>query len=294
MTTGNGQQPGAAPHTQRKRLGSELRRLRRLAGLSGRDIARIMGSSQAHVSRVENGQAVPTLPQVTAWVNAARAAGATGTDDDAQAVLAGLAEAALNEVDAWRTQFDAGLPAAQQDIRALEATAGVVTYFQPSLVPGLLQTAAYAQRVFEITDVKGWGNHAAAVAARIERQQALYQPGKHFEFLITEAALRLRVGPPNVMRGQADRIATVMSLDTVEVGIVPLGASASVIPWVGFNLYDQLADDQPAFVTVELPHAWLTASDPGDVDIYRQQLAAIRNAALHGNGARHLLEGIGR
>ncbi len=286
--TSNGQQTGAAPHAQRKRLGSELRRLRRLAGLSGRDIARIIRSSQAHVSRVENGQAVPTLPQVTAW------AGAAGADDGAKAVLTGLTEAALNEVDAWRTQFEAGLPAMQQDIRALEASAGVVTYFQPSLVPGLLQTAEYARRTFEITDVKGWGDHAAAVAARIERQQALYQPGRRFEFLVTEAALRLRVGAPHVMRGQADRIVTVMSLDAVEVGVIPLDADASVIPWVGFNLYDDLADGQPAFVTVELPHAWLTASDPGDVDIYRQQLAVIRDAALYGRDARHLLDGIGR
>jgi hypothetical protein len=238
------------------------------------------------VSRVENGQAVPTLPQVTAW------AAVAGVPDGTLAVLAGLTEAALNEVDAWRTQFDAGLPAMQQDVRAMEATAGVVTYFQPSLVPGLLQTAEYARRTFEITDAKGWGDYSAAVAARIERQQALYQPGKRFEFLITEAALRLRVGPPHVMRAQADRIITVMSLDAVEVGIIPLNADASVVPWVGFNLYDDLADGQPAFVTVELPHAWLTASDPGDVEIYQQQLTAIRNAALHGAGARRLLEGI--
>lgn len=284
----SGQQAGASPHAQRVRLGSELRRLRRLAGLSGRDIARRIGSSQAHVSRVENGQAVPTIPQVTAWADAASA------PDDAQGVLAALAEAALNEVDVWRSRFDAGLPSMQQDVHAMEAVAGHVTYFQPSLVPGLLQTAEYARRVFEITDVKGWGDRSAAVAARIERQQALYQPGKRFEFLITEAALRLRVGPPHVMRGQADRIGTVMSLDTVQVGIIPLDADASIVPWVGFNLYDDLADDQPGFVTIELPHAWLTASDPGDVEIYRQQLAAIRNAALDGKDARQLLEGIAR
>jgi transcriptional regulator with XRE-family HTH domain len=284
----SGQQAGASPHAQRKRLGSELRRLRRLAGLSGRDIARIISSSQAHVSRVENGQAAATLPQVTAWADAA------GASDDTKALLTELAADALNEVDAWRTRFDAGLPSMQQDVRVMEAAAGIVTYFQPSLVPGLLQTAEYARRIFEITDVKGWGDHSAAVAARIERQQALFQPGRRFEFLITEAALRLQVGPPHVMRGQADRIVTLMSLDTVEVGIVPLDADASVVPWVGFNLYDDLPDDQPAFVTIELPHAWLTASDPGDIEIYQQQLIVTRNAALHGDDARQLLESIGR
>jgi hypothetical protein len=67
-----------------------------------------------------------------------------------------------------------------------------------------------------------------------------------------------------------------------------------VIPWVDFNLYDDLPEGQAAFVTVELPHAYLTASDPGDVEIYQQQLTAIRNTALYGPDARHLVDGIGR
>lgn len=281
------QQQGGAPHAQRKRLGSELRRLRKLSGLSGRDIARLIGSSQAHVSRVETGQAVPTLPQVTAWADAA------GVPDDARTVLTELTEAALNEVDTWRSAFDAGLPVMQQDIRAMEAAAGKTVYFQPSLVPGLLQTAEYARRVFEVTDVKGWGDHSAAVAARMERQQALYQPGKRFEFLITEAALRLRMGPQHVMRGQADRISSAMTLDTVDIGIIPWDAAAAVVPWVGFNVYEDLPDGQPAFATIEIPHAWLTVSDPADVEIYQRQLTQIRAAALHGAAARQLLENIG-
>ncbi len=277
-----GQQTGT-PHAQRARLGGELRRLRRLAGLSGRDVARLIGVSQAHVSRVENGQAVPPLPQVSTWADV------VGANDDARALLAVLAEAAVNEVDSWRTQFDAGLAAMQQDMREVEAGASALHYFQPSIVPGLLQTAEYARRVFEISDVRGWGDHAAAVAARLDRQQVLYQPGKHFEFLLTEAALRLRIGPPHVILGQIDHIASVMSLDSVEVGVIPLDAEAEVIPWCGFNLYDGFTDGQ-AFVTIELPHAWLTVSGPDDVAIYRRQLAGIREAAVYDEDARRLLQ----
>jgi hypothetical protein len=69
---------------------------------------------------------------------------------------------------------------------------------------------------------------------------------------------------------------------------------SSVIPWVGFNLYEDLLEGQTAFVTVELPRSYLTASDPGDVEIYQQQLTAIRNTALYGHDARQLLDGIGR
>jgi transcriptional regulator with XRE-family HTH domain len=165
-----------SPHAQRQRLGAELRRLRRLSGLSGRDLGRQIGSSQAHVSRVESGQAFPPLPQVAAWAEAVDAPG------DARAMLTALTEAALNEVDSWRARYGAGLSAMQQDIGMLEADAGISRHFQPAIVPRLLQTAEYAKRVFEITDVRDWGDHTSAVAARIERQQVLYRPGKRFEF----------------------------------------------------------------------------------------------------------------
>jgi len=240
------------------------------------------------VSRVESGQAVPPLPQVAAWADAVSA------PDEARAVLAALTEAALNEVDSWRARYGAGLSAMQRDIGALEATAGASRHFQPAIVPGLLQTAEYARRVFEITDVRDWGDLAGAVAVRVERQQVLHRPGKRFEFLLTEAAIRLRVGLPHVMRGQADHIASLMSLDNVDIGVVPLQADAQVVPWCGFHLYDELPEGQNPFVTIEMPHARLTVSDPGDVAIYQQQLDAIRRAALHGRDARLLLEDIAR
>lgn len=271
-------------YAQRQRLGAELSRLRRLAGIAGRDMARRIGASQAHVSRVESGKSVPTLPQVRAWADAAEA------PEDARPALVALAEAALNEFDSWQARDGAQLAAMQRDVGGLEAEAGISRHFQPAMVPGLLQTAEYARRVLAITDIHGWGDHAAAVAARMERQQILYKPGRRFEFLLTEAAVRLRIGPPHVMRGQTARIRTVMSLDNVDIGIVPLGGDAKAIPWCSFHLYDDLPDGQEPFVAVELPHGRLTVSDPAGVAVYVEQLEAIRQAAVYGAEAEQLLD----
>jgi transcriptional regulator with XRE-family HTH domain len=273
-------------HAQRQRLGADLSRLRRLAGISGRDMARHIGASQAHVSRVESGKSVPTLPQVRAWADAAE------VPEDARPGLVALTEAALNEFDSWQDRDGTQLTAMQRDVAGLEAEAGLSRHFQPAMVPGLLQTAEYARRVLDITDIHGWGDHAAAVAARIERQQILYKPGRRFEFLLTEAAVRLRLGPPHVMQGQTARIRTVMSLANVDIGIVPLAADAKAIPWCSFHLYDDLPDGQAPFVALELPHGRLTVSDPAGVAVYVEQLDAIRQAAVHGADAEHLLESI--
>ena len=238
------------------------------------------------MSRVESGQAVPTLPQVRAWADA------TGLREEARQQLEALTQAALNEVDSWQVRDSAQLDAMQRDVGGLEAEAGVTRHCQPAIVPGLLQTAEYAKRILAITDIRGWGDHAAAVAARMERQQILYKPGKRFEFLLTEAAIRLRVGPVHVMHGQVARIKSMMSLDNVNIGIVPLDAEARVIPWCAFHLYDDLPDEQLPFVAIELPHGRLTVSDPADVAVYVDQLEALRQAARYGAEAERLLDSV--
>jgi transcriptional regulator with XRE-family HTH domain len=275
---------GGLAHGQRKRLGTELSRFRRLSGLSGRAMASRIGASQAHVSRVESGQAVPTLPQVQAWADAA------GIPADDRPALVALTVAALNEVDSWQQRDTADLAAMQRDVAGLEAAATISHHFQPAIVPGMLQTADYARHVLAITDIRDWGDHEAAVTARMERQRALHRPGRRWEFLLTEAALRLRLGPPHVMAGQMTRIKDTMALSNVDIGIVPLDADAIIIPWCAFHVYEGLPDGQGAFVAMELPHGRLTISDPADVSVYMEQLAAIRRAAVHKDAAGRLLD----
>lgn len=271
------------PRAQRARLGAELRRLRMLAGLSGREVARRIGVGQASVSRIENAQAVPSLPEVAAWAEA------VGCSEEARAVLAALTEAALNEVETWRGRMRGGLRAMQTDVRTLEASARTLHTFQPTLVPGLLQTAEYARRVFRLVDVLGEGDYTGAVAARVERQQTLYDEARQFEFLLTEAALRWRPGPPTMLAAQLDRVASLATLTNVSIGLIPAGVEMAVVPWCGFHLYEDREDDQPPFVTIETAHAGLTVSDPSDVAIYRHQLALIREAAVFDADAAVLL-----
>lgn len=273
----------AEPRAQRARLGAELRRLRMLAGLSGRAVARRIGVGQASVSRIENAQAVPSLPEVMAWAEA------VGCSDEARAALVALTEAALNEVETWHTRMRRGLPAMQSDVRILEASARTLRIFQPTLVPGLLQTAEYARRVFRLVDVLGEGDYTGAVAARLERQQVLYDEARRFEFLLTEAALRWRPGPPAVFAAQLDRIASVATLSNVTIGLIPTGAEMRVVPWCGFHVYEDREDEHPPFVTIETAHAGLTVSDPSDVAIYHNQLALIREAAVFDAAAAALL-----
>jgi len=267
------------PREQRAQLGSELRQLRMLAGLSGREMARQTGISQPTVVRVERGESLPSLPEVEAWARAAKAPTAR------TAVLVALLNAAVNEVVTFRDKLAGGLVAVQLEVQEREAGAGTVRNFQPGIIPGLLQTADYARRVIEMANISDDADPAAAVTVRLARQQALYDRTRRFEFLLTEAALRWRSGPPELLTAQLDHVASLATLETVELGVIPAGAEMHAITRCGFILYEDRSDDEPPIVLVETPHAELTVSDPAQVDLYRDQLTAFRESAVYGDEA---------
>ena len=95
-------------------------------------------------------------------------------------------------------------------------------------------------------DINHDGGHAAAVAARLGRQEALHDPDRSFEFLMTEAALRYRPAPPQTLTAQLDHLAAVVTLETISFGVIPADAEMHAITRCGFILYeDRTGDQQP-------------------------------------------------
>ncbi|MGH4016539.1 MAG: helix-turn-helix domain-containing protein [Pseudonocardiaceae bacterium] len=266
---------------QLRRLGLMLRGLRRDANLTGQQLAERVGLSQSTVSRIELGQAVPSVSDVEQWV------AATGAPDEQHAELLALAEAVAVETIAWRRVVRRGLPELQQDVRELEATAGVIRNFQPTIVPGLLQTAEYARQLIASGYPEGRQDIATAIAARMDRQAILYDEAKRLEFLIAEVALRWRLGPPAMMRAQLDRIANTMTLSHLTVGIIPQTAEMTAWHIHGFTILDD-REDGPV-VRVETLTTGLSITDPSDVGRYQQAFHLLREAAVFDDHAQALL-----
>ncbi|TYK46992.1 helix-turn-helix domain-containing protein [Actinomadura decatromicini] len=274
---------------RRRRLGAELRRVRTLAGLSGRELARLTGLSQSKVSRIESGTAIPALPTVVAWADAVKAA------EEAKAQLVALTEAVFTDVHTWgdvrrdRTHL-------QDGIGRLERTARRILVYEPSVVPGLLQTAEYARRVFTLLEPEITPAELPTVlAARLERQMALFEPERAFAFLITEAALRWRPGPPRLLRAQLDRVASLSAQDNIAIGLIPLDAEAVATPPHGFVLFEMDEErDGDGLAMIEAVHANLTVNDPEGLDLYRRRWSRLEHMALHGDEARTLLDDLAR
>lgn len=269
--------------SNRRRLAGELRRLRDRAGISGRQLAERIGISQSKVSRIEAGLTVPTAPEVAAW------AATVNASNTATELLTALTDAVYTEVHPWHAALRERIHL-QDEIQELENRTRTKLTYETSLVPGLLQTAEYARRVFVMFDpAYAELDIPAVVAGRLDRQVALFDPAQRFSFLITEAALRWRVGPPPVLLSQLDRISSLSTLENVSIGLISLTAPVLTHVPHGFVIFEPTDRDADAVVMVETVHANLTINDPLHIALYRRQWSLLEKMAVFGDAARDLL-----
>ncbi|MFJ8962123.1 helix-turn-helix domain-containing protein [Lentzea sp. NPDC102401] len=269
--------------TGRVRLAAELRELRGLYGISGRELGRRIEMSQSKVSRIEAGTVLPSLPEVAAWGAALEAS------IEMREQLDALTRIAHREARQWPALLR-DRAHLQDEVRAREAMAAWVRTYQHSVVPGLLQTADYARRVFSLFQVTYSDEDLnAAVAARLLRQQALFEPERRFEFLITESALRWRPGPAWLLLAQLERLVSISTLATVSLGLIPLGAEASTTLSHGFVLYDGRGENRETSVEVEMIHGPVDVMDVNSIELYENHWSRLEHMAVFDDRARSLL-----
>jgi len=75
----------------------------------------------------------------------------------------------------------------------------------------------------------------------MQRQQVLYNTSKRFQFVITEAALRLLLCPRAAMLAQLDRLLAITGLAHINLGVIPFGVELPTAPQNSFILFDDLA-----------------------------------------------------
>ncbi len=274
--------------TQRRRLAALLRELRVAAGLSQTALGQRMEVSQSTVSNLETGSQVPTAASVKAWARACGAAAAVVED------LVERAEAVQTEAATFREVLRQGIAAKQQRIGQVEERVSTIRLFQPACVPGLLQTAEYARRLIASgghTTPGQTRDVAAAVTARLDRQSVLYDETKRIVLLTTEAALRFRPGRDSalVVADQLDRVASLSTLRTVRIGVIPLDVEGDAVHMHGFCIFGDPAIDEQVFVSVETFTSELTVRDPRDVAAYLEEFELLLQTAVFDSDARSLL-----
>ncbi|MGK5630927.1 helix-turn-helix domain-containing protein [Streptomyces sp. URMC 123] len=235
------------PAVRRRKLGAELRRQRDLAGLTSDEAACRVGWHQSKVSRIETGRSAVKPSDVTRLLDAYGV-----TDPELRALLEALCGGEGNNGDGarggWWHAYRRLLPPEYRDFISLEAEAVRARTLETHVVPGLLQTPAYARAVTEaaLSAIP----HARSrveefVEVRMARQAVLAaDPPLELHAVLDEAVLRREPGGPGVMAEQLGHLVEVGSLPHVRLQVLPFSSGVHIGitgPFVIFS-FPRMAD----------------------------------------------------
>jgi transcriptional regulator with XRE-family HTH domain len=211
--------------------------MRKNKGMTGEALGKVVGASQAKISKIERGVLRPSPLDVEKIVIAL-----DGSKDDLH-TLVGQATA-LQASNARARVLRRG-PINQQDYADVEARARRIRNLEPVAVPGLMQIGEYTRRLinaYHAIDIgehqQRWADTAATVTQRAQRQERLYDPSRTFEFVLLENVLSNMYVTPGYMLAQIDRVQQVAALPNVTVRVVSADAQLGLPPSHGFMILD--------------------------------------------------------
>lgn len=222
-----------SPLTARRKLGGELRLLRDRFGMTTEDVAAHLKCHATKVSRFELGKRSCSRNDFDALMELYE------VDAEQRAELSELRVRGKQRVPPWWDAYNDVITVNYSEFIAYEAEAVRGAEYQPLLIPGLLQTRDYAHAVTQGGFATlGPDQVDSLVEVRMRRQQRLLEGDPLiFDGVITEAALRLQVGGPKVMKEQLQRLTEVVRLPHVSLRVIPFTAGAKGASTGAFFLF---------------------------------------------------------
>lgn len=200
-------------------LAAELKRLRERAGLTGDEVKERLGWSTAKLSRIENARIGISVGDAEMLLDLYD----PGLPADHRQRLLSLST--HDKRRGWWRAYEEASP--QEDFASfldIEELAKAACTWEADVVPGLLQTEAYARELIRnwqlIDNTLTPEQIEDRVAIRMKRQQILEkEPPLHVHVVIDEAVLMRRFGTPSIMRAQLGKLLDVMEKPNVHLQI---------------------------------------------------------------------------
>ncbi|MFC4145999.1 helix-turn-helix domain-containing protein [Micromonospora mangrovi] len=282
------------PMLRRRRLGTELRRLRELTGLTGDQvIERIGWASASKLSRLENGRSRPDPEDVGVLLDL------YGADGELREELLGIAQEA-GDMRGWLRNFPV-MTQQQRGFAELEAGCAEISEFNPVLVPGLLQTPAYAR--LRIVSAHGVDEQAGEdpeteVRARQARQSLLTRPeAPRYTAVLEESALGRRTAPPEVLREQIIHLCELAGQPNVTLRLLLRDTRVAdwYLPPTAFSIYRFADPLDPETLAIEGGFTDVMSTAANVLNPYKVVFEWLCSAALSESDTRSwLIEATGR
>ncbi|WP_369246866.1 helix-turn-helix domain-containing protein [Streptomyces sp. R41] len=203
-----------SPTARRRRLSIELKKLREKSGLTCAQVGEALDWSGSKVNRMETGSGRIQPSDIDALCRF------YNTSDELREFLKSLAR--LAKTRGWWQVHGSGVPEWFSIYIGLEQDASTIRQYQCELLPGLMQTTAYASELHKTGAHMTPADIDRAVRVRLERQSILTRPeAPDAWFIVNEGCLRNVIGDRALMREQLERALESAELPTVTLQILP-------------------------------------------------------------------------
>jgi transcriptional regulator with XRE-family HTH domain len=272
----------ATPTIQRRRLGNALKRARDHAGKTQDEAAVIIDAAASKISRLELGQSGIKLTDLALLLDFY---GVSGEQADWMRDLA----RAGRQRGRW-SGYRTVIPDWFRAYVDLEADASEIRWYQPEVVPGILQTEAYIHAMNTTAHPRITDEEVnRQVKVRLERQAVLDQPGTTLSFILSESALRRNIGDATIMRQQLIYLAEAAERPNVELQVLPFDAQTFGAAWIGFTIlrFDHDATSDVIYVETYTDGDYRDSQD--DVQAYTALWNRLQAAAMGQVESRNLI-----
>jgi transcriptional regulator with XRE-family HTH domain len=232
---------GESPAVARRRLRIALRRARQATGLTQRQVAESLDWSLSKVNRIEAGEVTVSGTDLQAMLRLFEVV-------DREQVSELTREARAARQRGWwdeQTYRERLTPAMVESLQ-FESAATMIRSFQPALIPGVLQTRAYAESIMGF-----WNEEMAEavrgtrVEVRMLRRERLFgrSDSPNYLLVLDESVLLREVGGPQIMADQLEDLLGLIRARSVTVRVIPLAHTTIYATFGLFVIYTTAEED---------------------------------------------------
>ncbi len=267
------------PATARTReLGQELRLARKRANLRATAVAEELGWSPGKLSKLEHG-----WRSTSDW-DYGTLLGKIGADQANRDRIQRIA--AEQDIGHFLRVHNGLLSDNLLCLMIHERAASTMCKYETMLIPGLLQTEAYARAVINPGGIYLPEEHDFKLAARMERQSVLSgSRSPEVTFYIHEVAMHAAIGGSQVMHDQMMQLAFMCEWDRLTIRVIPMSRGGHPALRHSFNLMTFDKSIKPVAYS-ETDVATLFTEDQKSIEVYQRKQRALADRALDAEQSR--------
>lgn len=279
------QKPG--PNVRQRRVARRLQDWRLAHGGTQEEIGKKLGWSDAKLSRYERADQIAGPAEIIAIATI------LGVSEEERDHMVNVAVAAAQQDGWWRSYGPEAVRGNFEDFIETEADASRVCNVEIMLIPGLLQTADYADAIMRTSQDKP-DEDVIAVRGQLrqQRQEQLdTEIPLQLQAIIHENALHMPIGGATTMADQLTHILERAAQSATDVQVLPTTAGAYSHMGTAYHLV-YFDDTETPAVYIENLNSGLYLEEEPDVAAYTLNFRQLQDAAYNPDESTKLIKQI--